>query len=298
MREPFQRIRGKTSQPSPQEILEDLVEFHTARPGITEATLGECTTLDGRTGYDVLVECLQEDARRVLDLGAGNGPLLERLLGRRPKLERVVGVDACASELELARVRARGDARVELLNQLGQHLDLPDACLDAVLSHHAFYLMRPIEAVVAEVARILRPGGLFALVTWSARASTLEPFAELMRVFSPLTARDNPHFSGWGDPRAFSLQGLESLLVAPGYFAGPLGWDEHDLLIAEAPEALSRRLMGFFYSAELGQPETQAELHGLWCEILSRNLDSEGRARLAFPFACVRALRLSAADGA
>lgn len=199
MPDAFRRLRGATAPPSGADVLADLVEFHTARPGITEATLGACTLSDGRTGYDLLASHVPEGARAVLDLGAGNGPLAARLLARTPRLEQVAAVDACASDLALARQRAGADDRLLVLTEPAQALSLPDASMDAVLSHHAFYLMRPIEPVVRQIARVLRAGGLFAFVTWSSRATTLSPFTELMRVRRAHCAR-HPAFPGLGRP--------------------------------------------------------------------------------------------------
>jgi SAM-dependent methyltransferase len=291
MKHAFERTRSATSEPTPDDILRDLVDFHGERPGITERTLGEATLADGRTGYDLLAASVPTDARSVLELGAGNGPLLERLLARTPRLERVIGVDACAPELERARARCGEDPRLTLLAETGQAFDVPEDSLDAVLSHHAFYLMNPVEPVVERIVRALRPGGVFASITWSARSSVLEPFAELMRVFSPLTRRDNPSFRGWGDPRAFSLSGLAELLVVPGHFEDPLEWQEHDLVLLEPTAALVERLVGFFYSAHLQAPHTREELRSEWTRILETTTDAQGRARLEFPFALVRGTR-------
>lgn len=64
--------------------------------------------------------------------------------------------------------------------------------------------------------------------------------------------------------------------------------------MVEPTDALCARLMGFFYSVELQRPETRGELRLAWIEILARTADAEGRAHLAFPFACVRARRAGA----
>lgn len=245
---------------------------------------------DGRTGYDLLADHIPQ-ARAVLDLGTGNGPLVASLLERCPELESIIGLDACASEVELARARFAADPRVSFSIESADRMGLADHSMDAVLSHHAFYLMQPIEAVVAQVARVLRPGGVLAFVTWSARARSLEPFAELMRELASGTRRDAEHFQGWGDPRAFSLEGLHQVLVASRWFDDPLTWDEHDLELAEAPDQLVERLLGFFYSAHLQGPETLDRSRQAWRRIVERHVDAAGIAHVRFPFACVRAIR-------
>src|SRR3954471_4099907 len=84
----FPRIRHAPRPPRPDEVLDDLLELHRARPGITEATLGGFRDREGRTGYDLLAD----HARGVvLDLGCGNGPLTAALLARNPDVREVHG---------------------------------------------------------------------------------------------------------------------------------------------------------------------------------------------------------------
>jgi hypothetical protein len=117
---------GSGAHPDATEVLADLIDFHTARPGITEATLGACRMRDGRTGYDLLADQIPH-ARAVLDLGTGNGPLVASLLERCPNLESIVGLDACASELQLARERFAADPRVSFSIESADRMSLGDA---------------------------------------------------------------------------------------------------------------------------------------------------------------------------
>jgi SAM-dependent methyltransferase len=163
-----------------------------------------------------------------------------------------------------------------------RHGEPPRARLD-----HAFYLFDPLEPAAAEVARVLRPGGLFACAGWSFVADRVEPFASMMTAFGALTRRDCPHFTGWADRRNFDREALSELLFAAG-FAGPLEVEEHALVLREPAEAIASRLMGFFYSAYLYAEETRAELAAAWVEILRATRDAEGMARLELPFALAR----------
>jgi hypothetical protein len=47
------RSRNAERPPTPDERLEDLLELHAARPGVTEATLGSFTTAEGMTSVQV-----------------------------------------------------------------------------------------------------------------------------------------------------------------------------------------------------------------------------------------------------
>jgi SAM-dependent methyltransferase len=101
-----------------------------------------------------VVELLAPRAgERILDLGCGDGILAERLQGTGCE---VVGVDADPEMVRAARARGV-DAR------LADGADLPFAReFDAVFSNAALHWMRSDpDAVVAGVARALRPGGRF-----------------------------------------------------------------------------------------------------------------------------------------
>jgi SAM-dependent methyltransferase len=263
--------------PSAEDRLRDLLDLHAARPGVTEATLGAATLADGRTGYALLAGEVPEGAPRVLELGCGNGPLLAAVRRARPGA-MLAGIDACAADLALARARAP-DA--ELRADRGDALSFTDASFDVVLSHHAFYLFDPMDACLAEVARVLRPGGLFGCVTWTFSSGDAEPFASLMRLLGDLAAREVPSFRGWADRRHFDRAALRAALHAAGF--GPLEVEEHALVLDEPPAAIADRLLGFFYTVDLLPEATRAELRAGWIELL--------RGPLHFPFALTRAVR-------
>ncbi len=90
---------------------------------------------------------------KILDLGCGDGALTEVIQAAGAQ---VVGVDG--SEDMVRAARARGlDARV----MDGQHLDFGKEKFDAVFSNAALHWMPDAEAVIAGVARVLKPGGRF-----------------------------------------------------------------------------------------------------------------------------------------
>jgi SAM-dependent methyltransferase len=288
----FSRIRASATAPDGDAFLGDLVDFHTERPAVTEATLGALRTSDGRTGYDVLIDGVPDGARDVVELGCGNGPLLDRLLSTRGDLRSVIGVDACGPELELARKRS-SDPRLSLSCTAAQQLAIPDATIDAVLSHHAFYLFVPLEPVIAEIARVLRPRGIFSFVTTSLRES--DPASTLSRLYDRLNAHTRaevPNFRGWGDRRVWSKAGLEELFFrSEAPFVAPLDVHEFVVSIAEPPDALCDRLMRFFYSAQLHDGEAGARLRSEWIEVLSSTVGEHGDAHFDVPSARVTVAR-------
>jgi ubiquinone/menaquinone biosynthesis C-methylase UbiE len=95
----------------------------------------------------------------VLDIGCGTGRLLERLDGALPGVT-LVGLDRVSGMLAAARHR-----RAPLLLARGTAEQLPyrDATFDAVLTTVSFHHWSDKRAAIAEVFRVLKPAGLFAL---------------------------------------------------------------------------------------------------------------------------------------
>jgi SAM-dependent methyltransferase len=93
----------------------------------------------------------------VLDLAAGTGKLTRVLAAR---YRRVVAVEPLD---ELRAVLARTVPGAETLAGRAEAIPLPDASADAVFAADAFHWFATAEAV-AELARVLRPGGTLALL--------------------------------------------------------------------------------------------------------------------------------------
>jgi arsenite methyltransferase len=97
----------------------------------------------------------------VLDLGCGAGTdllIAAQMVGAEG---RVIGVDMTPSMLERAResAQAMGLGNVELHESLIETLPLPDASVDVVISNGVIDLVPDKKAVLAEIDRVLRPGG-------------------------------------------------------------------------------------------------------------------------------------------
>ena len=100
-------------------------------------------------------------ARDVLDLGAGTGKLTTRLVERGLT---VIAVDPIAEMLEMLRT-ALPDTPALLGS--AEQIPLPDNAVDAVLVAQAWHWFDS-ERAVAEIARVLRPGGRLG-VLWNTR---------------------------------------------------------------------------------------------------------------------------------
>jgi ubiquinone/menaquinone biosynthesis C-methylase UbiE len=96
---------------------------------------------------------------RVLEVGCGTGKLTRELAGRGFRLE---ALDPGRAMVAVAR-RAVGDRPVEFHLGRFEDVELPEAAFDAVFSATAFHWVEP-SVGWAKAARLLRPGGTFALL--------------------------------------------------------------------------------------------------------------------------------------
>jgi tRNA (cmo5U34)-methyltransferase len=117
-----------------------------------------------QAGEAEMVESLPPNVTRVLDLGCGDGRLTALVLDVRPEVAEAVGLDSSPPMIRLARERFDGDARVEIREH-----DLRDPLpteggVDVVVSgfaiHHLAHTRK--QSLFAEIAHLLRPGGVFA----------------------------------------------------------------------------------------------------------------------------------------
>jgi ubiquinone/menaquinone biosynthesis C-methylase UbiE len=143
----------------PDSITRDLYDAVTASSLPNEAVLaslgcGNPTALAALHPGDV-----------VLDLGSGGG--IDVLLSARRvgPTGRALGLDMTDEMLALARETARraGAENVEFLRGEIEHIPLPDASVDVVISNCVINLSGDKRQVLREAFRVLRPGGRFAV---------------------------------------------------------------------------------------------------------------------------------------
>lgn len=93
------------------------------------------------------------DGGLVLDVGGGTGGVAARLA---PDACRVVVVDPHAARVRRGRLIHR---RPAFVRARGEALPFPDACADAALLVEVLHHVQDDRGLLAEVARVLRPGG-------------------------------------------------------------------------------------------------------------------------------------------
>ena len=99
----------------------------------------------------------------VLDLGCGTGHGAAALAARWPRA-RVIALDASPGMLAQAARRDAG-SRIERLCAVAEAIPLPDASIDLVYSNLMLPWCEDIDAVFAEIARVLAPQGLVTFTT-------------------------------------------------------------------------------------------------------------------------------------
>lgn len=148
-----------------------LTGFHRDRAGITETVLRASRDSEGITPYGWLLAAVP-DRGLVLDLAAGSAPLWPTLAARR-----YVGLDTSAAELAAARRTGAGP----LVRASATAIPLAGHSVDVVVCSMALMIVTPLPRVLAEIHRILVPGG-HLVATVPARG--------------PLRARDLPVLGG------------------------------------------------------------------------------------------------------
>jgi SAM-dependent methyltransferase len=98
-----------------------------------------------------------EPLRTVVDLGSGTGLSTRAWAGRA---DEVVGVEANPAMLSAAEART-SEKNVRYVRAFADETGLPADCADLVTCSQSFHWMER-ERVLAEAARLLRPGGVFA----------------------------------------------------------------------------------------------------------------------------------------
>jgi arsenite methyltransferase len=108
---------------------------------------------------------------RILDIGCGPGFYIPELLEQVGPEGAVVGVDGSASMLALAAQRSEGSTNVEFHEADATALPVTDASFDAALSVQVLEYVADIPAALAEILRVLRPGG--GAVIWDVDWATV-----------------------------------------------------------------------------------------------------------------------------
>jgi 2-polyprenyl-6-hydroxyphenyl methylase/3-demethylubiquinone-9 3-methyltransferase len=167
----------------------------------------------GRLGwFDRFIDWPKKD---VLDLGCAGGFMAEAMAARGAN---VTGIDPAVEAIVAARSHARtGGLSIAYDVGVGEALPYADGTFDAVVCVDVLEHVRDLKQVLAEVARVLRPGGLFLFDTINrnpmARFATITVAEDLLGLLP----------SGTHDPAMFiKPQELRRAMHAAGLVPGPM----------------------------------------------------------------------------
>ncbi len=100
----------------------------------------------------------------VLEIGCGTG---STAIAHAPFVKHILATDFSERMVEIGRDKARaaGVTNVTFAVTPASGLDAPDGSFDAVMAHNLLHLLDDRKRVIADVHRLLKPGGIFVSST-------------------------------------------------------------------------------------------------------------------------------------
>jgi len=155
-----------------------------------------------------------------LDVGCGDGGDLRRIAALASPSARLIGVDSSAKSIEAARAATLADARFAWhQHDVSRGLPFADAEFDALFSLNLLECVPGWAALLAEMGRVLRPGGRVVCAHWDWDTQTFDGADKA------LTRRIVQTFSDWQQDWMAACDGWMGRRLWPafqksGLFAG------------------------------------------------------------------------------
>lgn len=187
---------------------------------------------------------------QVLEVGCGPGWLWFENRQRIPPGWQITLADFSAGMLAEARHNLAGLTQIAFEQADAQQLPFADAAFDAVIANHMLYHVPDRPRALAELRRVLRPGGRFYAATNGSAH---------LRELRELVQRVDPRLAAWGsaEPRDFTLENGAAQL-APWFGPAELRRYPDGLRVAEAEPLVSFVLS--MHVAEHASPQLRAQL--------------------------------------
>ena len=224
--------------------------YGSRRPGASEQVIERSRGGD-HDPYRWLSRAVAESASKVLDLACGTGSLTRRL---QAPGRLVVGADLSAANLAVAASLGEGTF---VQTDVG-YLPFADGSFDAVVTSLGLGVVADRARFLAEAARVLRPGGVFAALTPSLRPFNVED----IRISSQLAGylRVTPQLPGLAEFRAKAMLGTVGLKKVEDsrarYYFSVANREDAEVLLAglrQAPDRAKSSLALDFLEARAGQ---------------------------------------------
>lgn len=195
--------------------------------------------------------------KRVLDIGSGNGYVLSRYAA---KGARTYGMDLTSAAIRLCR------RRFELMQLPGQFtvgnaecLPFEDEAFDCVCSMGVLHHTPDTARAVAEVRRVLKPGGRLIVMFYHRNSLQYRVKFPLMRLLKGVSMQESVNLvDGVGNPKGDVYSRRELAALLSGFrnlqlFAGLLPWHKAPVIERLVPARLRlslERRLGFFLYAK------------------------------------------------
>lgn len=205
-----------------------------------------------------------EPQSTVIDLGAGTGKFTRLLSTLTPALIAVEPIAAMAAQL----TRSLPDVR--LVEGTAESIPLGDATADAVVCAQAFHWFAT-QAALAQIHRVLKPGGRLGLV-WNVRDESVDWVAAITAIITPYEG-DTPRFHTGRWREAFTGK----------YFSAPELTCFPYQHVGSPQEVIMDRFLSVSFIAALPDAE-KAKVRAQLQALIDTHPALQGRDSVAFPY--------------
>jgi SAM-dependent methyltransferase len=202
--------------------------------------------------------------RTAVDLGAGTGKFTKLLVQTGAEITAVEPVDAMRAQL------SAGMPGVRAIPGTAEAMDLVDGSIDAVLCAQAFHWFAN-ERALAEIHRVLRPGGKLGLV-WNVRDKAVDWVGAITDIISPYEGDAPRHHTGeWRRPFDGNLfSNLEETCFDHQHVGSP-------------QKVILDRFLSVSFVAALPEEE-KSKVRRKLCDLIAHHPSLKGRDTIAFPY--------------
>lgn len=201
------------------------------------------------------------DGSKLLELGCGPGYLWQSNLRRIPASWHIFLTDFSSGMLQVARQKL-GEDRFSYAVADAQELPFAAESFDAVIANHMLYHVPDLPRALAEIRRVLRPGGRFYATT--ANRSHMSELHTLL-----FDARVRTHRGNFWESARFTLDNGREV-IAPFFQRVTLHIHQDALEVTEAEP-----LVAYILSSESGETVSSEERESLH-KLIARSLVDRG----------------------